>query len=99
MDKVKINDWLMENGAVVGSIVYFLNQEAELYLHAEPVFEKEIIQEFKAKVIYEIGEEISRQLGLPIDIIFEVLEEPNIQEYLFENSVCSNASSGNPASF
>lgn len=96
MNKPAIIDWLIENQATVNSITYYLNQEAQVHLKHEPIFEQEIIQEFKFKVIYDVAEEISRQLGYPIDIIFEVLEEPNIQEYLFENSICCNSGARTP---
>lgn len=86
----QILEWLQNNTETVGSIVCDYNNEAEGYLHAEPEFADDIKEEFQRKVEFALGEEISRQLGFPIDIILEVLEEPNIQEFLFETSICSN---------
>lgn len=84
-----IFDWIIEHEGALGS--YFKGELAVLHdeLNNEPEFFEEIIYQFKENVKYTLGEEISRQTGMAIDTILEVLEEPSIQDYIYD-SICSN---------
>jgi hypothetical protein len=88
--KEQILDWVCANSLTVKSILFDLNQELKVMLAAEPEFFDEIQEQYKNRVKTLIGEEISRQLGLQIDIIFEVLEISEIQEFLTDDSLCFN---------
>lgn len=96
--KDQIIDWLAENYNTVQNILFYLNEEREIMLRAEADFAEEINEQYRDRAKTLIGEEISRQLGMQIDTIFEVLETPEIQEYWLDDSICSNVSSIDTAS-
>lgn len=76
--------WLIHNQAAVKELIKGLEmQRTELFAsNVNKVFHDDISQEFYGAVKTLIQEEISRQLGFPIDIIKEVLDDMNLEEYL-----------------
>lgn len=96
--KDEIIDWLSDNYSTIRDILYHLNTEREIMLRAEADFFEEINEQYKERAKALIGEEISRQLGMPIDSIYEVLESSEVQEYLIDDSLCFNDNSRESAS-
>lgn len=84
----QILDWILSNNPRVTEILRGLQNDASEMLKEEPEFYEEINEQYKVRVKTLLGEEISRQLGMQIDIIFEVLETPNFQEYLLNDGLC-----------
>lgn len=80
----RILDWLAHNKETINTIGVVVKQEAENALKKDPEFLDEIVAQHKEIVKTIVGIEISRQLGIQIDIIFEVLETPEVQEYLIQ---------------
>lgn len=89
----EILDWIFDNTSTINEALSSLKKEKELMVEIEPEFYEEINEQYKARVKAIIGEKISRHFGMPIDIIFEVLESSGIEEYLIDDSVCFNDNS------
>lgn len=96
--KNEVIDWLIDNEITINAIVQDLAKEAELMLKTEPEFYEEIKEQYIERLKSIVGEEISRQLGMPIDSIYEVLESSEVQEYLVDDSLCFNDNSRESAS-
>ena len=91
--KDQIIDWLANNKPTINHLKYDVSQEALNMLQEEVDFREEILDQYRNRVKILVGEEISRQLGIQIDNIFEILEMPQVQEYLINDSLCLDASS------
>lgn len=89
-NKQEIIDWLVNNKPTIQTITQSIGEEAKIMLAAEPMFAEDIIEQYKNRVQSVIAEEISKQLGIQIDVIFEILEASEIREYLIDDSLCSN---------
>lgn len=89
-DKDSILEWLTNNQPTVKSLIHYTSEEAKILLIDEPLFQDEILRQYKNRIKMIVGTEISRQLGLQIDNVLEVLEHPQIQEYLIDDSLRSN---------
>jgi hypothetical protein len=85
-----IIDWLAYNKLTIDNILRQLDADFRIMVETDSTFYEEIVEQYHNRSIVLVGEEISRQLGLPIDTIFEVLEKPEVQEYLTNDSLCSN---------
>jgi len=94
----EILDWLFDNTRTIDDILFSLREEKKSMMQLEPKFYEEINIQYKARVKALIGEEISRHFGMPIDIIFEVLESSGIEEYLADDSLCFDDNSRKSAS-
>lgn len=82
--KQRIIYWLLHNQSAVKDLIKGLEAQRKELLVSEvnKVFHDDITKEFYAAVKTTIQEEIGRQLGFPADIIREVLDDLNLEEYL-----------------
>lgn len=86
----QIVDWLIDNKSTLELLLSEINADLRIMLSAEPLFHEEVIEQYNRRVKVIIGEEISRQLGIQIDIIFETLETQAVQEYFLNDGLCFN---------
>lgn len=89
----EILTWLVSNKLTVSGIINEISVEAKIMLAEDPEFYEDITEQYENRVKNLVAEEISRQLGFSIDIIYEILEEPEVQEYLIDDSLYFDVSS------
>lgn len=81
--KLSVISWLIHNQAKVKDLAKPLDAQRTELLSSEPIeFHDDIETDYWNTLGLMIQEEIGRQLGLPVDIIIEVLQSLNLKEYM-----------------